>query len=180
MAEQPFLFSDGPWIRIRDGNPTGLSIFKRHYSAKRKPDMQAQFVGPGESVVLLTPDARALFVWRKERYRLDTQLGVNCAVFRNEGSNAGRASDLIEAAVLEAWQRWPGERLFTFVDPSKIRHKRDPGRCFLKAGFKLCGVSQKGLLIFERLADKDFPRAQPSTEIHRQYDPNQKHLFRSH
>jgi hypothetical protein len=90
--------------------------------------MQAQFVGPGESIVLLSPDARALFVWRKERYRLDGQIGVNNAVFRNEGSSAGRASDLIEAAVSEAWQRWPGERLFTFVDASKVRHKRDPGR----------------------------------------------------
>jgi hypothetical protein len=148
MPEQPFLFGEGPWIRIRDGNVTGLSIFKRHYSAKRKPGMQAQFVGPGESIVLLTPDARALFVWRKERFRLDGQIGVNNAVFRNEGSEAGRASDLIKAAVLEAWQRWPGERLFTFVDASKVRHKRDPGRCFLRAGFKACGVTPKGLLIF--------------------------------
>jgi hypothetical protein len=128
MPEQPFLFSDGPWILIRDGNVSALSIFSRHYSAKRKPEMQAQFVGPGESIVLLSPDARALFVWRKERYRLDGQIGVNNAVFRNEGSSAGRASDLIEAAVSEAWQRWPGERLFTFVDASKVRHKRDPGR----------------------------------------------------
>jgi hypothetical protein len=161
MSEQPFLFADAPWIRVRDGNLTGLSLFKRHYSAKRKPGMQRQFVGPGESIVLLTPDARALFVWRKERYRLDQQTGVNCAVFRNEGSEAGRASDLIEAAVSEAWKRWPGERLFTFVDPSKVRRKRDPGRCFLKAGFKLCGVTPKGLLIFERLALKETATASP-------------------
>ena len=35
MAEQPYLFgADSPWIPIRDGNPTGMSIFMRHYTAR--------------------------------------------------------------------------------------------------------------------------------------------------
>jgi hypothetical protein len=83
---------------VRDGNPTAMSIFLRHYSAKQRRKL-FQFVGPGEKMVLLTPDARALFVWRKEQdqYRLDGQTGVNCAVFRREGGD--RASDLIRSAV---------------------------------------------------------------------------------
>jgi hypothetical protein len=147
--EQAFLIADSVWMPIRDGNPSGLSLFLRHYTA-RKTRKIAQFVGPGEKMVLMTPDARALFVWRK--FISDNgQDGVNCAVFRNEGSAAGRASELIMAADWEAWGRWPEQRLYTYVDPEKVRHKRDPGRCFRRAGWKLCGVTKSGLLIFECL-----------------------------
>lgn len=138
-----------------------MELFRHHYTYRPERDQlvfpfysltsDLLFVGPGEKMVLLTADALALFVWRKERYRLDAQTGVNNAVFRNEGTCAGRASDLITAANSAAWGRWPGERLFTFVDPSKVRHKRDPGRCFLRAGYRRCGLTKKGLLIFECL-----------------------------
>ena len=70
---------------------------------------------PGETMVLLSQCGRALFVWLKntiERY--DHQTGVNCIVFRNEG--AGLSSVLIREADELAWQRWPGERHFTYVD----------------------------------------------------------------
>ena len=107
-----------------------------------------EFVGPGEKMVLMTPDTLGLFVWRK--FISDNgQTGVNCAVFRYEGDEKGRASELIKAANLEAWERWPGERLYTYVDPSKIRHKRDPGRCFRRAGYRACGETPKGLVILE-------------------------------
>ena len=132
---QPFLIAEGPWVQVRDANPTGLVIFRRHYSRYIYADgrLPQHFVGPGEKMVLLTPDARALFAWRKFR-SADGQQGVNCAVFRNEG--AGRASDLILEAMVLAWERWPGERLFTFVNDRKVQHKRQPGRCFLKAGWR--------------------------------------------
>jgi len=148
MSEQPFLFGVG-WIPIRDGNTTAMSLFKRHYTARAFRKI-FQLVGPGEKTLLLTPDARALFAWRK--FKSDNgQVGVNCAVFRNEGSTSGRSSELIRLANEIAWQRWPGERLYTYVDPKKVRHKRDPGRCFLKAGYRQCGVTKNGLLIFECL-----------------------------
>ena len=80
---QPFLFADGLWVPIKDGNPSGLAIFHRHYSYApyrdgRRPVL---FVGPGEKMVLLSADALALFVWRKFKSG-DGQQGVNCAVFR--------------------------------------------------------------------------------------------------
>ncbi len=154
MNAQPYLDLDAAiWILVRDGNLTGLDLFLRHYSAKRGERRRIrQFVGPGGKMVLLTADARALFVWRRERpeFRTDGQVGVNCAVFRNEGTAAGRSSDLIRAACDLAWERWPGERLFTFVDVGKVRRKRDPGRCFLRAGFRKCGATQTGKLILER------------------------------
>jgi len=148
-SEQPFLFGDGPWIPIKDGNPTAMSIFLRHYPARQNRKIY-QFVGPGEHMVFLSPDAKALFVWRK--FISDAgESGVNCAVFRNEGTSAGRSSELIKAADRKAWERWPGERLYTYVDPSKVRHKRDPGRCFIKAGYRRCGTTKSGKLIFEHL-----------------------------
>lgn len=126
-----------------------MSIFRRHYTAKRKKAPNNQFVGPGEKMVLITPDARALLVWRK--FISDAgETGVNCAVFRNEGTSEGVSSDLIIAAKEIAWVRWPGERLYTYVDPKKIRHKRDPGRCFRKAGFTKCRYkTSEGKLVFE-------------------------------
>ena len=36
-----------------------------------------------------------------------------------------------------AWERWPGERLFTYVDPNKVR-SFNPGYCFLRAGWDRC------------------------------------------
>lgn len=122
----------------------------RHYTARERRKV-FQFVGPGEKEVLITADAKALYVFRK--FISDAgETGVNCAVFRNEGTNAGRASELIIAADEIAHGRWPGERIYTYVDPSKVRHKRDPGRCFLRAGYRKCGVTKSGKLIFEKLA----------------------------
>src|SRR6185503_16222107 len=104
-----------------------------------------QFVGPGDKHVLLTTDARALFVWR--RFISDNQQsGVNCAVFRNEGSAAAQSSVLIADACRLAWERWPNARLYTYVDARKVRHKRDPGRCLLRAGFSRCGETKDGKL----------------------------------
>lgn len=148
MNEQPFLFGES-WIPIKDGNPTGMSIFLRHYTARQKRKV-FQFIGPGEKEVYITPDAKALFAWRK--FISDAgETGVNCCIFRNEGSSFGKSSELIDAACKMAWERWPGERLYTYVDPSKVKHKRDPGRCFLRAGFHKCGVTGQGKLVFERL-----------------------------
>jgi len=147
MSTQPYLF--GPlWIPIKDGDPTGMSIFMRHYTAREHRKV-FQFIGPGEKEAFITPDANALFVWRK--FISDAgETGVNCAVFRNEGTELARSSELIKKANELAWERWPGERLYTYVDPGKVRHKRDPGRCFLRAGYrKLDRTTKSGKLIFE-------------------------------
>ena len=137
------------WFAIRDGNPVGRSMLNRHYSARhykdgRKPKL---FVGPGEKMVLLTSDCAAIFVWRKF-ISDDGQTGINCAVFRNEGEIL--SSVLILEAEKLAWERWPGERLYTYVNPKKIR-SLNPGYCFKMAGWHNCNISKNGLLIFEKL-----------------------------
>lgn len=147
---QPMLaLSSDTWIAVRDGDDTGRAIFDRHYSRYRYADGRKPklFVGPGEKMVLLTPCARALFVWRKF-ISGDGQTGVNCAIFRNEG--AGLSSDLIRAADRLADERWPGERHYTYVNARKIKGT-NPGYCFQMAGWRPCGVTKHNkLVILER------------------------------
>lgn len=149
MPTQPNLFNDTVWIQIKDADPSGVALFRRHYSFRPRihgPQRQPHFCGPGEKLVLLTPCARALFVWRKFR-SMDCQTGVNCAVFRNEG--AGISSALIQSAMQIAWVRWPGERLYTYVNPRRVKSS-NPGYCFLVAGWRKCGITKRrGLLILE-------------------------------
>lgn len=152
-ATQPLLpLTDAVWVPIKDADPTGVALFRRHYSfkpRKRGPQKQPHFAGPGEKLVLLTPDARALFVWRKFKSG-DEQPGVNCTVFRNEG--AARSSDLIREADRIAWEKWPGERHYTYVNPRRVRSS-NPGFCFLMAGWRKCGTTKaRRLLVLERLA----------------------------
>lgn len=71
-----------------------------------------------------------------------------CSAFRREPDCPHLASTLIvEAVAVTHWYRlatdksaWctrhePDLGMVTFVDAGKVRHKRDPGRCFLRAGF---------------------------------------------
>lgn len=143
------------WVPVRDGDRRAFEIFKRHYTClpyRRRPRANGSlFVGPGEKMVLLSPTCDALFVWRRMQPGFDKsgQLGVNCAVFRNEGGRL--SSDLILAAERYAWERWPGSRLYTFVNPRRVRSS-NPGYCFLAAGWRKCGVTKKrGLIILEKL-----------------------------
>ena len=142
----------GTWISTKDGDPSVRALFDRHYSRRRYADGRrpALFVGPGEKLVLRTAMGDAICIWRKFR-SLDQQEGVNCAVFRNESPRL--SSDLLRAAMVLAWDRWPGERLYTYVDPARIR-SANPGCCFLKAGWRRCGRTRaRGLHILEATRD---------------------------
>jgi len=148
MKLQPYLFGDG-WLAVRDGDDTARALFQLHYSYRPYADGRRPmlFVGPGEKLVLLRRDVSALFVWRKFMSG-DGQLGINCAVFRNQGDE--RSSDLIREADAIADERWPGERHYTYVNPRKIRSV-NPGYCFKAAGWKTCGITKhRKLVILER------------------------------
>ena len=63
-----------------------------------------------------------------------------CSAFRNERPDLYRSSDLVREAVAATRWRWPSVPdlgMVTFVDERKVRRKRDPGRCFTKAGFEM-------------------------------------------
>jgi len=137
----------GNWRGVRDGNTIALEMYERHYSCYKYADGRERklFCGPGEKIVLLTVNNDALFVWRKF-IDASGQKGVNCAVFRNEGNIL--SSLLVMEAVEIAQRRWPRERFYTYVNPKKIK-SINPGYCFIKAGWKKCGVTKGGLLILD-------------------------------
>jgi hypothetical protein len=150
------MFPDQYWYAIKDADPRGRYLYERHYSClslttrrKRKNRRNRNhFVGPGEKLVLLTADSLALFVWRKFIDQSGQQ-GVNCAIFRNESQLL--SSQLILEAEQIAWQKWPGSRLYTYVNPRAIR-STNPGYCFKIAGWNPCGHTKKrNLLILEKL-----------------------------
>lgn len=160
MSTQPFLIPNAMWVQVKDGNPIGRAIFGRHYTYRRTRDQMSLFparnrnyslfCGPGQKMVLLTPDNLNLFVWRKFKDDcIPKQDGINCAVFRREGGSV-RGSDLIRAADDFAWARWPGERLYTYVDASRVKSS-NPGWVFIAAGWRVCGRTKGGLRILECL-----------------------------
>jgi len=133
----------GIWKTVKRTNLTARHIADRHYSRKTK--YARDFVGPGETQVLLTHDETALFVWQHS-IRDDGQRGINCAIFRNEGKTL--SSKLILEAEKKAFEKWPNiQRFFTFINPKKIKNNGHPGWCFIKAGWKRCGMSKINKLI---------------------------------
>jgi hypothetical protein len=147
---------DGTWLSVRRDDPRAFAFYRRHYSSGKQMKAfrergNTNFMGPGECMVLLAKCGRGVFAWQfntVERY--DKQTGVCCTIFRNEG--AGLSSELIREADDLARARWPEQlRHFTYVDAGKIRAKRDPGRCFLRAGWRRAGQSKQGLVLLERV-----------------------------
>ena len=152
---QPMLpmWDETTWFFARDGDASVRAVFDRHYSRHRYRDGRrpALFVGPGEKMVLRTAACDAIFVWRRF-LSADGQVGVNCAVFRNESPRLSSA--LIQAAEVLAWHRWPGERLYTYVNPREVRSV-NPGYCFRMAGWRRCGITKWNRLhIWEKTPDK--------------------------
>lgn len=143
------------WWITRDGDEYCLEMYRRHYSSHRYVDGRRDdksyanrwlFVGPGRKVVLRTWEGDAFWAWKK--FIDDSgQRGVNCAAFRNESGYL--SSRLVEEADAVADYLWPGERHYTYVDATKIK-SRNPGYCFLRAGWRRAGFTKGGLLILER------------------------------
>ena len=137
------------WIIAQDGEPELKALYDRHYSARQYKDGRRHilFIGPGEKLVLATPTRDALWVWRK--FKDDSgQIGINCAIFRNESGI--RSSDLIREADAIADLCWPSERHYTYVRAEAVA-SRNPGWCYICAGWKRCGYTKAGLHILERV-----------------------------
>lgn len=153
---------DGHWFSVSDKDVRAVDMYRRHYSAGQNRNLPRQraarqtrreggIAGTGDYLALMTPLCDALFVWKRYPNGLSingAQRGVVCSVFRNEGPTLSSA--LITEADQLAWQRWPGERLYTYVWDAKIR-STNPGYCFLKAGWRKCGRAKDRLTILEIL-----------------------------
>ncbi len=135
------------WRLSHRADPSALGLADRHYN--RQKVGSPQFVPPGRCLVLLTESCDALWVTSAPfaEYVRHAWAGAwVCSCFRNEGDVL--SSDLIREAV--AITRWkfgePAAHGFvTFIDRGKTRSKRDPGYCYLMAGWHPWGRTQGGL-----------------------------------
>lgn len=143
------LIPDSHWCPVRDGDAAARALYRRHYSCRSYRDYRRQkkIVGPGEYVLMITADESALFCW-KRFIDGSGQRGVCCSIFRNEGPCLSSA--LIREACDIAWRRWPGARLYTYVNRRKVQ-SRNPGYCFQCASWRRAGRTKGGLLVFEIL-----------------------------
>jgi len=131
-------------VKVTRVDPQVVALANRHYSR----DHPSTSVGsPARLLVLGDALGRVAFVWSwpRDGYRKDGQNGANCELFRREGGP--RASALLLEAEQWVRQTWPDvRRLFTYVDPTRVR-SRNPGYCFLCAGWHREGVSAAGKLL---------------------------------
>lgn len=138
-----------------------VRVFAAPHYSRQNPD-SSKVGGPGFQLVLTAGDP-VCAVWmttltRPEFTKHAWPGAWNNSLFRNQG--AGLSSELIRAAVAVTRHEWgepPPQGMVTFVDAAKVRHKRDPGRCYLRAGFRRVGETTGGLLVFH-LAPSDMPQ----------------------
>ena len=155
------------WSVSHRADPRALPLADRHYN-RQKPGTP-QFVPPGRCIVLLAPwfgEANALWVSSWPKYaQHDWEGAWVCTCFRNEGP--GLSSDLIRKAVTVTallWHDPPEQGFVTFVDASKVRKKRDPGRCYRRAGWRHVGFTKGGLWAFQLPPDDIAAAGQPRKE----------------
>lgn len=150
-----------PWSLSHRFSPAGVILADRHYS--RQTHGSPQFVPPGRCLVLRRPQALWVTSWPLAEYTGHAWAGAwVCSLFRREALDPMRASDLITAAVAATRWRWtetPALGMVTFIDPEAVRHKRDPGRCFLRAGFRVVGQTAKRKRLALHLLPDDMPPA---------------------
>jgi hypothetical protein len=153
------------WRISYRADPKAADIADRHYS--RQSIGSPQFVPPGRCFVLVATIGKAYWVtsWPFAEYVKHAWPGAwICSAFRNEEGSAGLSSDLIRQAIAATRWQWPeipDIGMITFINIKKIRHKRDPGRCFLRAGFRPATpqMTKSGLLALQLL-----PEAMPNPE----------------
>lgn len=145
---------ESPWRRSWRSDPAALPLADRHYN--RQKIGSPQFVPPGRCLVLLTADRTALWVtsWPFAEYVKHAWGGawVN-SLFRNEGQHL--SSDLIRHAVAHTRAEWPNVPdlgMISFIDAGKTRRKRDPGRCYRRAGWSHVGFTASGLYALQQLS----------------------------
>lgn len=144
------------WVLAPDNDPEARALFHRHTTSGNghvsgtAGRRGRTLPGSGDRLILTTHQADALIVFRKfANPDREFGQGVHCAAFRNEGHF--RSCSLIREAIEEwAWKRWPGERLYTYVEGQRIG-ATNPGYAFKAAGWRRCGVTFGGLIVLECL-----------------------------
>jgi hypothetical protein len=135
------------WLRVTKFDRRACALADRHYS--RRKVGSPQFMPPGQTIVLLTDDAKAVWGW----WRPDPKSGIKqmngldgwtCTIFRNESS--ARSSDLIlsaEEVLLTSGHTIGPDGMLTYVWDRKVASE-NPGYCFKCAGWRRKGRSADG------------------------------------
>lgn len=150
------------WQLSHRFSPAAARFADRHYS--RQKIGSPQFVAPGSPLVLFIGNPIAA-MWVTLKQQFIDHAWKNCLAnvfFRNESGEL--SSTMILSAV--AVSRWkfgdpPADGMITFVDASKVKHKRDPGRCYRKAGFTHIACLTKTRKLVFQLAPGQWPEAAP-------------------
>ena len=161
MPETETVWESSPWWLSFRADPEGAAFADRHYS--RKSEGSKQFVMPGRCLCLVNDGAVWVTSWQSPQFvKHEWPDAWLCSLFRRE--HGPQASTLIRWAV--AHSRWkfgapPSSGMITFVDESKVRRKRDAGRCFRKAGFEPVGRTKDRRLIVLQCLPEAMPEARP-------------------
>ena len=156
------------WQLSHRAERKALAIADRHYN-RQKPG-SPQFVPPGRCFVLTGREGLSLWVtsWPLAEYVKHDWAGacVNSAFRRESGPVA---SELIRDACAATRWFWPDIpsvlcihcgypiSLVSFIDTDRTRKKRDPGRCYIRAGFTRCRAKTKGGLIVVHIPPENMP-----------------------
>lgn len=141
------------WVRTTKFDAAACQLADRHYS--RRTAGSWQFLPPGQTIVLITPDDDAVFAWWRPHpdsgitamNKLD---GWTCAIFRNESATLSSAMILAaERMLVEARVDCGPDGLLTYVDAKKIKSP-NPGYCFKRAGYTTRGISTHGKVLLHK------------------------------
>lgn len=125
----------------------GRLLADRHYS--RRKVGSPQFMPPGETLVLVSPDGLSVFGWWRPHPSSGIRAmngldGWTCTIFHHEGPQLASQVILASEALLAESGRGCGpDGMLTYVWPARVRSK-NPGCCFKKAGWGRCGKSADG------------------------------------
>lgn len=131
----PQLLPDGRLWRVSGrSDPIVNGLADRHYP--RRSIGCGTVGGPGKVVVLRSIDHLAGWI---TLYTVHPDDGLDAwrnTMFRNEGEALSSALILDAMGITaELWGACPPDGWVTYIDTAKVRRKRDPGRCYLRAGW---------------------------------------------
>ncbi len=119
----PGLDLDAPAWQVRSHrDPAALVLADRHYS-RRRPG-SGQLGPPGRKLVFVTPCEQAVWLthWPYAELALDGLDAWRCTIFRNEGVNGIRSSELVRAAMeltARLWADRPADGWITWIEPAR-------------------------------------------------------------
>lgn len=146
MTQRAFAFDDATWSVVGKSDAGACALADRHYS--RRTVGSPQFMPPGQTLVLVTPQRDAVFGWWRPHpdAGLKAMNGLNgwtCTIFRNESGRQSSAMILDAEAELLARHDCGPDGLITYVWDRRVRSV-NPGYCFKMAGWTVTGRSADG------------------------------------